>query len=112
MAARSLNKLDLQAMKVVWQLGKATVNDVLDTLDQKLAYTSVATTLHHLEKNGFVTHEEASPSAVHPGKRDRGCQLTAGSPRQRPPFKLLHWHVSPECCSGSRNQATDGQPGV
>ena len=44
-------------MKVVWQLGKATVNDVRDALKQPLAYTSVATTLSHLERKGFLTHD-------------------------------------------------------
>lgn len=65
MASHNLNRLNLQVMKVVWQLGKATVNDVLGVLDRKLAYTSVATTLHHLEKKGFVTHDVVGRTYVY-----------------------------------------------
>ena len=57
MQSRKLHRLDLEVMKVVWRLGKATVNDVRDALKQSLAYTSVATTLNHLEKKGFLTHD-------------------------------------------------------
>ena len=57
MPIRKLHRLDLEVMKVVWQLGKATVNNVRDTLKRPLAYTSVATTLKHLENKGFLTHD-------------------------------------------------------
>ena len=57
MPIRKLHRLDLEVMKVVWQLGKATVNDVRDTLKRPLAYTSVATTLKLLENKGFLTHD-------------------------------------------------------
>ena len=55
MQSQKLHRLELEVMKVVWRLGKATVNDVRDALKQPLAYTSVATTLNHLEKKGFLT---------------------------------------------------------
>ena len=57
MQSQKLHRLELEVMKVVWRLGKATVNDVRDALTQALAYTSVATTLSHLEKKGFLTHD-------------------------------------------------------
>ncbi|MDE0086375.1 MAG: BlaI/MecI/CopY family transcriptional regulator [Candidatus Poribacteria bacterium] len=44
-------------MKVVWKLTRATVNDVLDNIDRKLAYTTVATTMKSLEKKGFLSHQ-------------------------------------------------------
>ena len=57
MQPQKLHRLELEVMKVVWQLGNATVNDVRDALKQSLAYTSVATTLSHLERKGFLTHD-------------------------------------------------------
>jgi BlaI family penicillinase repressor len=57
MQSQKLHRLELEVMKVVWRLGNATVNDVRDALKQSLAYTSVATTLSHLEKKGFLTHD-------------------------------------------------------
>ena len=57
MQSQKLHRLELEVMKVVWRLGKAPVNDVRDALKQPLAYTSVATTLSHLERKGFLTHD-------------------------------------------------------
>ncbi|MCZ6676798.1 MAG: BlaI/MecI/CopY family transcriptional regulator [Candidatus Poribacteria bacterium] len=57
MQSQRLHRLDLEVMKVVWKLGQATVNDVRNALKQPLAYTSVATTLSHLERKGFLTHD-------------------------------------------------------
>lgn len=57
MQSQKLHRLELEVMKVVWRLGKSTVNDVRDALKQSLAYTSVATTLSHLERKGFLTHD-------------------------------------------------------
>ena len=57
MKAKKLHQLDLETMKVVWKLGQATVNDVLDNIDRKLAYTTIATTMKSLEKRGFLSHQ-------------------------------------------------------
>ena len=56
MNTRKLHYLELEVMKVVWKLTRATVNDVLDNIDRKLAYTTVATTMKSLEKKGFLSH--------------------------------------------------------
>ena len=56
MAFKKLHRLDLEIMKVIWQLGQATVSEVLDTINRKLAYTTVATTMKHLEQKGFLTY--------------------------------------------------------
>ena len=55
-AFKKLHRLDLEIMKVIWQLGQATVSEVLDTINRKLAYTTVATTMKHLEQKGFLTY--------------------------------------------------------
>ena len=57
MKPKRLHHLELEVMKVVWNLGQATVNDVLDNIDRKLAYTTVATTMKSLEKKGFLSHQ-------------------------------------------------------
>ncbi len=46
MQNNKLHHLELDVMKVVWKLSRATVNDVLDNIDRKLAYT----TRHNHEK--------------------------------------------------------------
>lgn len=53
MKTKRLHPLELEVMKVVWKLTRATVNDVLDNIDRKLAYTTVATTMKSLEKKAF-----------------------------------------------------------
>ena len=57
MQNNKLHHLELEVMKVVWKLTCATVNDVLDNIDRKLAYTTVATTMKSLEKKGYLSHQ-------------------------------------------------------
>ena len=57
MKTKRLHPLELEVMKVVWKLTRATVNDVLDNIARKLAYTTVATTMKSLEKKGFLLHQ-------------------------------------------------------
>jgi len=51
-----LTTVELEFMMVLWRVGKATVREVLDILNQqeKRAYTSVATTLKILDDKGYV----------------------------------------------------------
>ncbi|MFI5257314.1 MAG: BlaI/MecI/CopY family transcriptional regulator [Gemmatimonadales bacterium] len=48
---------ELEVMSILWRLGSATVSDVRDQLDAKLAYTSVLSALQTLEEKGYVRHE-------------------------------------------------------
>ena len=57
MKTKKLHHLELEVMKAVWKHGEATVNDVLDNIDRKLAYTTVATTMKSLEKKGLLSHQ-------------------------------------------------------
>ena len=54
---RFLTDVELEFMTRLWDLGEATVRDVLDALGptRKLAYTSGATILRFLEQKEFVT---------------------------------------------------------
>ena len=53
-----LTKRELDLMSVVWDAGSATVNDVLDRLDDDAAYSTVLTIFRTLEAKGFVRHEQ------------------------------------------------------
>lgn len=52
-----LTEVELEFMSKLWDLGEATVREVLDALpaERSLAYTSGATILRILEQKGFVT---------------------------------------------------------
>jgi predicted transcriptional regulator len=51
---------ELRLMRVLWENGESSVNDVVDALKSrpKPAYNSVLTLLRILEKKGYVTHRK------------------------------------------------------
>lgn len=52
-----LSSRELDVMNVLWERGSATVSEVLDDLQDELAYTTVLTILQRLEDKGHVRHE-------------------------------------------------------
>ena len=61
MAARKkapLSPSETQVLRLLWQLGKATVQQVLEALpdDRDIAYATVQTLLRRLEAKGYVRH--------------------------------------------------------
>ena len=53
---------ELQALKVLWQVGKATVRDITAAINERgydLAYTTVLSLLQVMEQKGLVGHEAA-----------------------------------------------------
>jgi len=56
-----LGRMELQIMNVVWEHGRATVQEVKDALSagsgKKPAYTTVLTMMRKLELKGYLTHE-------------------------------------------------------
>jgi predicted transcriptional regulator len=56
----TLTEAELRLMEVLWQKGTATVQQVMENLDEKspLAYNSVLTTIRILEKKGYVKHQK------------------------------------------------------
>jgi BlaI family penicillinase repressor len=51
---------ELQALKVLWQLGQATVRDITAAINERgesLAYTTVLSLLQVMEQKGLVGHE-------------------------------------------------------
>ena len=53
-----LTRRELDIISVVWELGSATVGEVLEKLGENLAYTTVLTVLRTLETKGAVRHEK------------------------------------------------------
>lgn len=57
MEPRSLTRAEAEIMKILWQLGKAFIKDILAQMDApRPAYTTVATFVRILEKKGVVAH--------------------------------------------------------
>ena len=51
-----LTQRELDIMSVLWELGEATVTEVRDRVDPKLAYTSISSMIRTLELKGYVSH--------------------------------------------------------
>jgi BlaI family transcriptional regulator, penicillinase repressor len=56
--SETLTEAELRIMNVLWGRGSGTVQEVLDSIDQRpmLAYNSVLTTIRVLEKKGYLKH--------------------------------------------------------
>ena len=54
----ALSPSETEILRLVWQLDKATVQDVCDKLPakRKIAYATVQTLLRRLEKKGYLEH--------------------------------------------------------
>ena len=63
----TLHQRELQIMNIIWEKGQATVRDVYETLlsKERIAYTTVATMLNHLEGKGFLRHDEDKRTYVY-----------------------------------------------
>ena len=48
---------ELDVMNTLWELGSATVYEILESLSDELAYTTVLTMLQRLEEKGHIRHE-------------------------------------------------------
>lgn len=60
----TLTRGEEEVMQAIWSLGKATVNQIIDTLPEpKPKYTTIATFIKILENKGFVSH--TSEGRVH-----------------------------------------------
>ncbi|GAA4832487.1 BlaI/MecI/CopY family transcriptional regulator [Garicola koreensis] len=52
--APQLGALEAQVMELLWQQGPCSVRDVMDTLEQRPAYTTIATVMQNLQRKGLV----------------------------------------------------------
>lgn len=63
---KSLTKGEEDVMKILWMLGKGTVNDILEhCAEPKPKYTTVATFLKLLEDKGFAGHTSTGKSNMY-----------------------------------------------
>lgn len=55
-----LTDAELRVMKVLWERGSGTVQQVLDSITEKpaLAYNSILTTIRILERKGYLKHSK------------------------------------------------------
>ncbi len=69
-----LGRLQTAIMEAIWDMGEATVQQVLDQLSRKkkLAYTTVLSALQKLEKAGWVKHCQQGRTYVYRPKHSRG----------------------------------------
>jgi predicted transcriptional regulator len=69
----TLTEAELRIMDVLWDLGRATVSDVVDALmrSRALAYNTVLTTLRILDTKGYVEHFKEGRAFVYSARVDR-----------------------------------------
>ncbi|MCD8072568.1 MAG: BlaI/MecI/CopY family transcriptional regulator [Alistipes sp.] len=55
---KELTRAELQVMRILWEIERGFVNDIIDRMQQpKPAYNTVSTIVRILEKKGFVSHD-------------------------------------------------------
>lgn len=65
---------ELEALKVLWQRGEATVRQVFDELNstnEPLAYTTVLSLMQVMEQKGLVTHRQEGKAYIYVPKVER-----------------------------------------
>lgn len=65
--SETLTEAELRIMRVLWQNGAATVQQVLNTLpgEPALAYNTVLTTIRILERKGYIGHSKDGRAHVY-----------------------------------------------
>ena len=69
MAKKQLSQIsrgEAELMRLLFELGSATVQEVLDALphDRRITYATVQTVLRRLEKKGYITHTNKGKAHV------------------------------------------------
>ena len=67
---------ELEALKVLWRDGEATVRDIYDRMNQSganLAYTTVLSLLQVMEQKGLVTHRQEGKAYFYAAAVERDC---------------------------------------
>jgi BlaI family penicillinase repressor len=75
----TLTPQELAIMKVIWQLDKATVRDVYETLRKKrpIAYTTVMTMMKILEEKGYLKKTQVERAHLYRPTRPRQQVVSA-----------------------------------
>ena len=66
---------EFEIMKIVWDRGKATINEVLDAVNslnnRNLKRTTIQVQMKRLEEKGWLTHHEEGRNFIYQSTRDR-----------------------------------------
>ena len=73
--ARLFGELEAQVMEAVWELGEATVGDVLARLGEEYHYNTVMTVMGRLVDKGFLTRRREGRAYVYAAVEDRDTFL-------------------------------------
>lgn len=63
--ADDLSRRERQIMDVVYRLGRASVNDVLERIPEPPSYSAVRALMRILEEKGHLAHEQDGPRYVY-----------------------------------------------
>ena len=78
----ALSPAETEIIRLIWQLGSGTVQQVCDKLPSKrqIAYATVQTLLRRLERKGYITHETKGKAHVFSpaAKREEVVERTVG----------------------------------
>lgn len=81
----ALGRLESEVMEIVWTRGEGRVQEVVEALDRRLAYTTVMTTLDRLFKKGLLSRTKQDRAYVYSvqltradWERQRASDLVAG----------------------------------
>ena len=73
MAELALGSRELDVMRVLWDMGSGTVNEVREHLPADLAYTTVLTILRNLEEKSYVSRSSEGRAHRYAPRVDRAA---------------------------------------
>jgi len=96
---RAMSPAETEILRLVWQLGKATVQQIHKALpeNRKIAYKTVQTLLRRLEKKGYLKHNlEGKAHVFYPSvEQDHVIRRSVGDFLDRlfggDPIPLMHY---------------------
>lgn len=68
---RDLGRRERQIMDIIYQLGEASVGDVLENMDSPPSYSSVRTMIRILENKGFLKHRSEANKYIYSPRQKR-----------------------------------------
>ena len=105
----ALSPSETEILRLVWQLDKATVQEVCDKLPnkRKIAYATVQTLLRRLEKKGYIKHKVKGKAHVfYPAVKQQAVikrsvgdflqRLFGGNPILLMQYLAQHGKINPE----------------
>ena len=71
MKNNELNKRERQILDVIYQLGEASVQEVVDKIDDAPSYNAIRVTMYLLENKGYITHRKEGVRHIFKGKEEK-----------------------------------------